>query len=168
MQQTFRPLLSMFSGPMRSQPPEGITDGPTPELELDPFWKFQHIFFSEVLDLLKHRVVHFGPQWIPVADFQLQPKTGESGWSPPSHSGHPSNVAGSMLRGICRNIVLLYDGEVCFDCAGSRKMRPASLAVSILHGSYRNIMMLYDVEVRFGNTARDLCWTNMLFGLLVR
>ena len=61
----------------------------------------------------------------------------------------PAKLAGSILHGIHRKVVMSYDFEVRFDCAGSPKMRPASVAGSILRGFYRNIVMLYDVEVRF-------------------
>ena len=76
----------------------------------------------------------------------------------------PTSVAGSILRGIYRNIVLLYDGEVRFDWAGSQKMRPAKLATSILRASYRKMMPLYAVEVRFGNTAQDEVGVSLVLG----
>ena len=46
-------------------------------------------------------------------------------------------LAASILTGINRKILRLYDVEVRFDCANSRKIRPASLAASILRGIYR-------------------------------
>ena len=61
----------------------------------------------------------------------------------------PTSLSGSILQGMCRKIVKLYDVEVRFDCTGSHKMRPVRVAGSILHCSHRKTVMLSDAEVRF-------------------
>ena len=58
-------------------------------------------------------------------------------------------MSGTILRDAYRKIVMLYDVEVRFDCAGSREMRPPSLSGSISRGSYRHVVMLHDAEFRF-------------------
>ena len=67
----------------------------------------------------------------------------------------PPSLSASTLRGIYHKIMMLYDVEVRFDCAGSHTMRPPSLSASTLRGIDRNIVMLSDVEVRFDRLAHN-------------